>query len=101
MENIKFEKPDMKQSFDPIISKKDLPENSILKGKPPDSTQAIILLSIVIYFFTKDFVLLFSIVSILLLIKQIYKDGYTLQTFNKWINFKFTSITKSNDKHDN
>lgn len=55
------------------------------KTKKPSFIEGLVLLGILIYFFTKSMPLFILIVVGGLIVKQIYNDGYTINNVDKWI----------------
>lgn len=55
------------------------------KTKKPSVIEGLVLLGILIYFFTKSMPLFILIVVGGLIVKQIYNDGYTINNVDKWI----------------
>jgi uncharacterized membrane protein YqgA involved in biofilm formation len=71
------------------------------KTKKPSVIEGLVLLGILIYFFTKSMPLFILIVVGGLIVKQIYNDGYTINNVDKWIKHYITSFQKDMLKKNN
>ena len=62
----------------------------------PNTTQLIMLLSIVVYFFTRDIILFVMMFSILFIMSDIYKSGYTINRLKDYMQFRIKSFKPDN-----
>jgi len=71
------------------------------KTEKPSFIQGLVLLGVLIYFFTKSLPLFILIVAGGLIVKQIYNDGYTINSVDKWVKHYITSFQKDMAKKNN
>lgn len=64
--------------------------------KKPNTTQLIMLLSIAVYFFTRDIILFVMMFAILFIMSDIYKSGYSVNRLKDYIQFRIKSLTPDN-----
>lgn len=69
--------------------------------KKPDINQGIFLFSIMVYFFMRDIFVFMTCIGFLYLIKQIYADGYSIFSVNKWLTHYISNFKKVLENNNN